>query len=140
LTLLCEKGHAAFGGFGPFSRVAGLLHDRITAAEVVLANGTLTTASAKKNPSLFWALRGAGASYGIVTEWTYATLAAPPSVISYKIDYTATPLSASQAQDLVEKWQSIALSAPDNLSVICTVAGYNYTLLLEASTCLVLNY
>ncbi|CEL51914.1 6-hydroxy-D-nicotine oxidase OS=Arthrobacter oxidans PE=1 SV=2 [Rhizoctonia solani AG-1 IB] len=112
-------GHAAFGGFGPFSRVVGLLHDHITAAEVVLADGTLTTASAKKNPELFWALRGAGASYGIATQWTYATLPAPPSVISYKISYD--PLKAPQVRDQLIKWQDIALSAPDNLSVICTI-------------------
>lgn len=122
-------GHTAFGGFGPFGRVAGLLHDHITEAEVVLADGTLTTASAKKNPDLFWALRGAGASYGIVTQWTFATLAAPPSVISYKLDYTIGSLTTPVVQDLMEKWQTIALSAPDNLSVICTVAvfqGYLY--------------
>ncbi|CAE6485058.1 unnamed protein product [Rhizoctonia solani] len=112
-------GHAAFGGFGPFSRVAGLLHDHITAAEVVLADGTLTTVSAKNNPDLFWALRGAGASYGIVTQWTYATLPAPPSVITYKINYDL--LKAPQARDQLVKWQDIALSAPDNLSAICTI-------------------
>ncbi|KAG8715564.1 hypothetical protein FRC09_016511 [Ceratobasidium sp. 395] len=101
-------GHIAFGGFGPFSRVAGLLQDRVTAAEVVLANGTITTASATKNSDLFWGLRGAGASYGIVTQWTFATLAAPPT--------------------------SVALSAPNELSVIRTIkqaGGANGTLFLE---------
>ncbi|KDN34598.1 hypothetical protein RSAG8_12297, partial [Rhizoctonia solani AG-8 WAC10335] len=111
-------GHTAFGGFGPFSRYAGLLHDHVTSAEIVLANGTLTTASATENPDLFWALRGAGASYGIVTEWTFSTLAAPPTVISYKVDYTATVLTVEQARELLKNWQMIALSAPDNLSVI----------------------
>ncbi|KAH7341046.1 hypothetical protein B0J17DRAFT_653852 [Rhizoctonia solani] len=117
---VCPYGHTAFGGFGPFSRFAGLLHDRVTSAEVVLANGTLTTASATQNPDLFWALRGAGASYGIVTEWTFSTLAAPPTVISYRVDYT-TVLTARQARELLKNWQKIALSAPDNLSVICSV-------------------
>ncbi|QRW09115.1 reticuline oxidase [Ceratobasidium sp. AG-Ba] len=114
-------GHTAFGGFGPYSRVAGLLHDRVTSAQVVLADGTLTTASATKNKDLFWALRGAGASYGIVTEWTFATLPAPPVVISYKVDYTAIALSPMQVRDLMEKWQQIALGAPDEMSVICTI-------------------
>ncbi|KAG8736712.1 hypothetical protein FRC12_017479, partial [Ceratobasidium sp. 428] len=114
-------GHTSFGGFGPFSRVAGLLHDRVIAAEVVLANGTLTTASITKNTDLFWALRGAAASYGIVTQWTFATLPAPPSVISYVVDYSSTTLSASQIASLMEEWQRIAISAPDELSVICTI-------------------
>ncbi|CAE6495684.1 unnamed protein product [Rhizoctonia solani] len=112
-------GHPAFGGFGPFSRVAGLLHDHITAAEVVLADGRLITASAKKNTDLFWALRGAGASYGIVTQWTYATLPAPPSVITYKISYDV--LKAPRVRERLVKWQDIALSAPDSLSAICTI-------------------
>ncbi|KAG9085503.1 hypothetical protein FS749_004368 [Ceratobasidium sp. UAMH 11750] len=124
-------GHTAFGGFGPFSRVAGLLQDRVTAAEVVLANGTLTTASATKHPDLFWALRGAGASYGIVTQWTFATLAAPPTVISYFIEYTTAILSSSIVAALMEKWQAIALSAPNELSVICTIGTGNGTLALE---------
>ncbi|CUA68151.1 Reticuline oxidase-like protein [Rhizoctonia solani] len=114
-------GHTAFGGFGPFSRYAGLLHDHVTSAQIVLANGTLTTASAVKNPDLFWALRGAGASYGIVTEWTFSTLAAPPTVISYRVDYITTVLTAEQAKELLKNWQEIALSAPDNLSVICSI-------------------
>jgi hypothetical protein len=73
----------------------------------------------RRTRNFFWALRGAGASYGIVTQWTYATLPAPPSVISYKISYD--PLKAPQVRDQLIKWQDIALSAPDNLSVICTI-------------------
>ncbi|CAE6343318.1 unnamed protein product, partial [Rhizoctonia solani] len=115
-------GHTSFGGFGPFSRYAGLLQDHVTSAEVVLANGTLTTASATENPDLFWALRGAGASYGIVTQWTFSTLAAPPTVISYHVEYDKLIVTADQAKALLKKWQTIALAAPDNLSVICTVA------------------
>ncbi|KAG8763424.1 hypothetical protein FRC11_004035 [Ceratobasidium sp. 423] len=115
------QGHASFGGFGPFSRYAGLLHDHITSAEVVLANGTLTTASATENSDLFWALRGAGASYGIVTEWTFSTLPAPPTVISYRVDYTPGVFTVQRARELLKNWQKVALSAPDNLSVICSV-------------------
>lgn len=113
-------GHAAFGGFGPYSRVAGLLHDRITAAEVVLANGTLTTASASQNQDLFWALRGAGASYGIVTQWTFATLAAPSTVIGYSIDYSST-LSASKIASLLGTWQSLAIAAPKEMAMVAVL-------------------
>ncbi|KEP49468.1 reticuline oxidase [Rhizoctonia solani 123E] len=109
-------GHAAFGGYGPYSRVAGLLHDRITAAEVVLANGTLTTASTSQNADLFWALRGAGASYGIVTQWAFATLAAPTTVIGYSIDFSST-LSASKIASLLNAWQSLAISAPKEMAM-----------------------
>lgn len=47
-------GHTSYGGYGPFSRMAGLLMDRVISAEVVLANGTSVTASNSSNPDLFW--------------------------------------------------------------------------------------
>ncbi|KAG9095339.1 hypothetical protein FRC06_009895 [Ceratobasidium sp. 370] len=113
-------GHTAFGGFGPYSRVGGLLHDRVTAAEVVLANGTLTNASANENSDLFWALRGAGASYGIVTQWTFATFAAPTTVIGYSIDYNSA-LSGSKIASLLNAWQNLAISAPKEMAMIGVV-------------------
>ncbi|KAG9127660.1 hypothetical protein FRC07_011246 [Ceratobasidium sp. 392] len=118
-------GHTAFGGYGPFSRVGGLLHDRVTAAEVVLANGTLTTASATKNIDLFWALRGAGASYGIVTQWTFATFAAPKTAIGYSIDYNS-PLSGSKIASLLGAWQKLAIAAPKEMAMIGVFTGDYY--------------
>ncbi|KAB5596439.1 Cannabidiolic acid synthase [Ceratobasidium theobromae] len=117
-------GHAAFGGYGPFSRVAGLLHDRVTEAEIVLANGTLTTASATENSDLFWALCGSAASYAIVTQWTFSTLAAPKTVINYSIDFSSS-LSASQVASLLGAWQSLALVAPKEMAMLCAL-GKNY--------------
>ncbi|KAG9078674.1 hypothetical protein FS749_009267 [Ceratobasidium sp. UAMH 11750] len=109
-------GHTAFGGFGPYSRVGGLLQDRVTAAEVVLANGTLTTASADKNADLFWALRGAGASYGIVTQWTFATFPAPATVIGYSFNYNPS-LSGSKIASLLGVWQNLAMAAPKEMAM-----------------------
>jgi FAD/FMN-containing dehydrogenase len=50
-------GHTSFGGFGPYSRQAGLLLDRVVAADVVLANGTAVTAAQSKYSDLFWVRR-----------------------------------------------------------------------------------
>ncbi|KAF8610252.1 FAD-binding domain-containing protein [Ceratobasidium sp. AG-I] len=115
-------GHAAFGGFGPFSRMAGLLQDRITSAEVVLANGTIATASATQNTDLFWALRGAGASYGIITQWTFAALAAPTSVIGYHIDYSSTQ-SKSKIASLLGAWEKLAIAAPKEMAMIAVLGA-----------------
>ena len=62
--------------------------DRIISHQVVLANGTIATTSATQNADLFWALRGAGASYGIITAYTVKTFAAPPSnvLFSFRFD------------------------------------------------------
>ncbi|CAE6464421.1 unnamed protein product [Rhizoctonia solani] len=89
-------GHTAYGGMGLFSRQAGLLIDRAVRAEVVLANGTVATAAFDRNPDLYWALRGAGPSFGIVTAWTYATLPARDS-----IGYTLTLKPAAGDKEAV---------------------------------------
>jgi FAD/FMN-containing dehydrogenase len=47
-------GHTSYGGYGPFSRMQGLLVDRVVSAEVVLANGTTVTASSSSNSDLLW--------------------------------------------------------------------------------------
>ncbi|KAF7370993.1 Glucooligosaccharide oxidase [Mycena sanguinolenta] len=61
-------GHSGYGGFGFTSRAWGLTLDTIKSATVVLANGTIATASSTVNPDLFWAIRGASPSFGIVTS------------------------------------------------------------------------
>lgn len=62
------------GGIGYLSRKGGLTIDRLQEAEIVLTSGELVNASATSHPDLFWAIRGGGGNFGVVTSFTFNLL------------------------------------------------------------------
>ncbi|KAF2668898.1 FAD-binding domain-containing protein [Microthyrium microscopicum] len=99
-------GHATMGGLGPASRMWGTALDHIQSATVVLANGTITQASATSNPDLLWAIKGSGASFGIVTQFDIITHAPPSQTVQYS--YTFSGLPFSQHAEQFKDWQKLA--------------------------------
>jgi FAD/FMN-containing dehydrogenase len=64
-------GASIGGGVGRFQGVFGLLIDQLLSVRIITANGKLITASKTENSDLFWAVRGAGANFGVITSATY---------------------------------------------------------------------
>ncbi|KAK0650688.1 hypothetical protein DIS24_g6548 [Lasiodiplodia hormozganensis] len=88
-------GHATIGGLGPLSRQLGTAADQVVEVQVVLANGTIARASRTENADLFFALRGAGAGFGVVTEFLFQT--SPEPSAEELIDYTFTIRNTSSS-------------------------------------------
>jgi FAD/FMN-containing dehydrogenase len=98
------------GGIGWKVRKYGLALDNVVAAEIVTANGAVVTASADENPELYWALRGGGGNFGIVTAFVFE--AHPTTaVFSGKIAF-----QASEAATVLQGWADYLRTAPDELT------------------------
>ncbi|KAJ4296751.1 hypothetical protein N0V90_006799 [Kalmusia sp. IMI 367209] len=103
-------GHATIGGLGPSSRMWGSALDHVQEVEVVLANSSIVRASEKQNADVFWALKGAGASFGIITEFKVRTQAEPEKTTLYSYGIQAG--SAKDKATAFKKWQSL-IADPD---------------------------
>ncbi|TVY46179.1 Berberine bridge enzyme-like 12 [Lachnellula cervina] len=82
-------GHALHGGYGYASRKWGLALDHIVALDVVLANGSQVHATNTAFPDVFWAMKGAGESFGVATYLYFQTMQAPDSVVYFVSDLAA---------------------------------------------------
>lgn len=82
--IISDTGVAGFtlgGGFGYASRKYGLASDNLLSVDIVTANGTLIRASKNEHPDLFWALRGGGGNFGIVTSFEFRANQLGPEIV-----------------------------------------------------------
>jgi len=100
------------GGFGWLSRKHGMTVDNLESAEVVLATGEVVRASASEYPDLFWALRGGGGNFGVVTRFEFRLHPIGPDVLSGLIVY---PIS--EAKSVMQQYRAFIATAPEELSV-----------------------
>ncbi|KAG9055592.1 hypothetical protein FS842_001785 [Serendipita sp. 407] len=100
-------GHVLHGGHGFTSRAWGLAMDRIVEMQVVLADGSIVTASNNddKHKDLFWAMRGAGPSFGVALSFKLLTFSAPPTNVFFLYEWDAVRTSdATNAFLEYQKW------------------------------------
>jgi FAD/FMN-containing dehydrogenase len=100
------------GGFGWITRKYGMTVDNLVSADVVTADGELRHASASEHPDLFWAIRGGGGNFGVVTSFEFQLHPVGPEVLSGLIVH---PLD--DAPELLKRYRQITDAAPDELTV-----------------------
>ena len=107
------------GGIGYLQGTQGYAVDTLAAVRLVTADGEIITASEEENADLFWAVRGAGANFGVIVEFTYR-LRPVGELYGGVLNF---PLSA--AGDVLAATRDLAQRAPDKLVLQC-VLGRRY--------------
>lgn len=100
------------GGFGWITGKHGLTIDNLLSAEVVCADGEVRKASATENADLFWAIRGGGGNFGVVSQFEFALHPIGPEVLSGLIVH---PLADARA--LLQSYREICTRLPDELTI-----------------------
>ncbi len=110
-------GLATAGGLGYLARKHGMTVDHVTAAEVVLADGSQVRVDADHHPELFWAVRGAGSHVGIVTALELEAVALP----SGNVVFANLVFDASDTAGVIERWADHLAAAPRELTSFLNV-------------------
>jgi FAD/FMN-containing dehydrogenase len=108
-------GLATAGGIGLMSRLHGLTIDHMRAAELVLADGSMARTDATHDPDLFWAIRGAGANFGIATAFEFQ--AKPVGDLAVAI----TVYDARDTAAFLARWGAAVEAAPRSLTSFLTL-------------------
>jgi FAD/FMN-containing dehydrogenase len=101
------------GGFGYLTRRFGWTVDDLESAEIVTADGTTRVASRDDEAELFWALRGGGGNFGVVTEFTYRLHEVGPQMTGGIIAWPG-----SEAERVLEAFRATSSAAPRDLTLV----------------------
>jgi FAD/FMN-containing dehydrogenase len=101
------------GGIGWLMRKHGATVDNLLSADVVTAQGEIVTASEEENPDLFWAIRGGGGNFGIVTSFEYRLHRVGPIVLAGPVFHRL-----EDAPEVLRFYREFSAAAPDELTTI----------------------
>ena len=100
------------GGFGWLTRKYGMTIDNLISAQVVTADGSQLTASETENPDLFWAIRGGGGNFGVITEFEFRLHPVGPEILAGLMVFPF-----EQAKQVLTQYRKFTKSAPEDLNV-----------------------
>ncbi len=106
-------GLTLHGGVGHLRRKHGLSIDNLVEVEIVTADGQVRTANKSENPDLFWAVRGAGSNFGVVTQFVFRAHPVGPMVHLCAPFY---PLA--DGERLLRAWREFVAAAPDEINSV----------------------
>jgi FAD/FMN-containing dehydrogenase len=100
------------GGFGWLTRKYGMTIDNLVSVDVITADGKKIRASENDNPDLFWALRGGGGNFGVVTQFEFQLFPVGPEIVAGLIVFPF-----NQAKQILNKYRQFVNSAPEELNI-----------------------
>jgi len=100
------------GGFGWLTRKYGMTIDNLVSTEMVTADGRKIQVSEDENTDLFWAIRGGGGNFGVVTQFEFALYPVGPEILAGLLVF---PID--QAKQVLEKYREFVKSAPEELNI-----------------------
>jgi FAD/FMN-containing dehydrogenase len=107
------------GGYGWIRRKHGLSSDNVLEAQVVCADGRVRMASADTNPDLYWAIRGGGGNFGIVTSFKFKLHPLGPIVA-----FAGTLYPIEEVADVLRGWREYVTQAPDEVTSVCVTITF----------------
>jgi FAD binding domain len=105
-------GYSLGGGLGFLGRKHGLATNSVTAVELITVGGELVRATAEDEPELFWALRGGGGSFGVVTAIEFDLFPAPDVYAGVLL------FPFERASEVLHAWREATLTAPEELTLV----------------------
>ena len=109
-------GLALGGGTGHLSRAFGITADNLIAADIVTADGRLLRASEQSHPDLFWALRGGGGNFGVVTQFEFRLHPVGPEVASAQVYHPF-----DDAERVLRRYRDFVRTAPNEIGCACLI-------------------